>query len=253
MNEIAAVERMPVPVEPPAAPAPVSILAVIERAARDPNVDVDKMERLMAMHERVLAKTAEAAFNAALSELQPKLPVITENGTIRNSAGKVQSKYALWEDVVAAVTPLLGEYGFALSFKVGRDGDRLTVTGILRHRDGHSEETTLSLPIDASGSKNNVQGVGSSVSYGKRYTTQALLNLVSRGEDDDGHLASNGNETISAEQKETLVKLMKETNADTAKFLGYMGVGSLDEIKAVNFQKAMTALEAKRKKTNAPA
>lgn len=232
----------------PAVSESAAILSVIERAARDPQVDIDKMERLMAMHERMLARQAKAAYNDALAQLQPKLPVVSERGGITNAAGKVQSKYALWEDVVTTISPMLSEHGFALSFRVSRDGDRQNVTGILSHRDGHSEETTLSLPLDMSGSKNAVQGVGSTVSYGKRYTTQALLNIVSGDQDNDGNGNGNGSGTISAEQKDELVRLMQETGADTEKFLKYMAVASLDEIKAANFNRAKTALEAKRAK-----
>lgn len=234
----------------PAVSESAAILSVIERAARDPQVDIDKMERLMAMHERMLARQAKAAYNAALAALQPKLPIVAERGGITNAAGKVQSKYALWEDVVTTIAPMLSAHGFALSFRVGRDGDRQTVTGILSHSAGHSEETTLSLPLDMSGSKNAVQGVGSTVSYGKRYTTQALLNIVSGDQDTDG---ASDNGLITAEQKAALVSLMQETGADTEKFLKYMAVASLDEIKAANFNRAKTALEAKRKKSDAPA
>jgi hypothetical protein len=45
----------------------------------------------------------------------------------------------------------------------------------------------MTLPLDTSGSKNNVQAVGSSTSYGKRYTATLLLNIRTKGEDDDGH------------------------------------------------------------------
>jgi hypothetical protein len=251
MSKNAAVTVMEPQEQLPAVAESAAILSVIERAARDPAVDIDKMERLMAMHERMLARQAKAAYNAALAELQPKLPIVMERGGITNAAGKVQSKYALWEDVVKAITPVLSDHGFALSFRIGRDGDRQTVTGILSHSGGHSEETTMSLPMDMSGSKNAVQGVGSTVSYGKRYVTQAMLNLAS-GDDDDGQ-GSNGNGTISAEQKDELVRLMQETGSDTEKFLKYMAVPSLDEIKAANFGRAKTALEAKRKKSDAAA
>jgi hypothetical protein len=245
----AAQQLIPVETAPvPAVSESAAILSVIERAARDPQVDIDKMERLMAMHERMLARQAKAAYNAALAELQPRLPMVAERGGITNTAGKVQSKYALWEDVVSTIAPMLSEHGFALSFRVGRDGDRQTVTGILSHSAGHSEETTLSLPIDMSGSKNNVQGVGSTVSYGKRYTTQALLNIVTGDQDSDGQ--GGAGEMISAEQKQTLVALMQETGADTPKFLKYMAVASLDEIKVAHFGRAKTALEAKRKRAD---
>ncbi|WP_409524602.1 ERF family protein [Pseudomonas sp.] len=51
------------------------------------------------------------------------------------------------------------------------------------------------LPLDTSGSKNAVQAVGSSTSYGKRYVMSALLNLTTRGEDDDGHAVPTANVT----------------------------------------------------------
>jgi hypothetical protein len=122
--------------------------------------------------------------------MQPKLPVVGERGGIKNNNGQVQSTYALWEDINDAIRPLLAEHGFALSFKVGQAQDgKITITGILSHREGHQEETTLTLVHDSSGSKNSVQAVGSSVSYGKRYTAMALLNITTRGEDDDGKAA----------------------------------------------------------------
>lgn len=161
-----------------------AILAVISRAASDPNTDVDKMERLMAMYERLQAKQAEADFAAALAEMQDELPSIGERG---NAAGRYT--YALWEDINAAIKPILKRYGFALSFRTD-PSDGIAVTGILSHRNGHKAETTIKLPPDTSGNKPQVQAVASSVSYGKRYTAGALLNLTSHGEDDDAFAAA---------------------------------------------------------------
>jgi hypothetical protein len=166
------------------------LLEVIARAARDPSVDIDKMERLLEMQERVLARHAQEAYAVALAEMQPGLPVISERGKILNRNNEVQSTYARWEDVNEAIRPLLAEHGFSLSFRTGREGSDITVTGVLTHRQGHSEETTITLPSDGSGSKNAVQAVGSSTSYGKRYTAFALLNITSKGEDDDGESAT---------------------------------------------------------------
>lgn len=172
-------------------------LMMIERAARDPAVDIDKMERLFRMKLDMEARVAKASYLSALAEMQPKLPVITKHGVISknekdergNKTGRQEAmtKYARWEDVVEGITPVLAEHGFSLSFRVAQPTpDRVAVSGVLGHCGGHTEETTLSLPIDTSGAKNNVQGWGSSVSYGKRYTSFALLNISARGEDDDG-------------------------------------------------------------------
>lgn len=168
-------------------PAPkaegATLLAVISRAAADPHTDVDKMERLMAMYERVEAKRSEAEFASALADMQSKLPSIGERG---NAAGRYT--FALWEDINTAIKPILTQHGFALSFRTDFS-DGIAVTGVLSHRSGHKETTTIKLPADASGNKNAVQAVASSVSYGKRYTAGALLNLTSHGEDDDAFAA----------------------------------------------------------------
>ena len=168
-----------------------SLMEVISRAASDPNTDVDKLERLLSMYERITERSAKAAYTSALAEMQPRLPVINERGRIvikeKGTENVISSSgYALWEDINEAIGPILHEFGFALSFRTGMaDDGKVTVTGVLSHRDGHEESTTINLPHDSTGSKNAVQAVGSSTSYGKRYTTQALLNLTSRGEDND--------------------------------------------------------------------
>lgn len=162
-----------------------SLLAVISQAATNPAIDVDKLERLMGLYERITDRGAREAYYAALAEMQPELPVIDENGGIKNNAGVVQSTYAKWEDINDAIRPILHKYGFALSFRPGRDPQGLvTVTGVLSHRQGHSEEATFTLPVDSSGNKNGVQALGSSMSYGQRYTAKALLNITSRHRDD---------------------------------------------------------------------
>lgn len=173
------------------------LLAVIERAARDPNVDVDKMERLFALQERVQARDAKQAFVEAMVAMRPELPEITMKGhiIIRDKAKPdlvfQDTPFARFEDIHDAVMPILGKNGFDLSFRNGLSPDgKVRVTTILSHVGGHQEETVFDLPHDSSGSKNSVQAVGSSTSYGKRYGTLAILNIKVAGEDDDGHAAS---------------------------------------------------------------
>jgi hypothetical protein len=227
-----------------------SLLNVIASAARDPNVDIDKMERLIAMQERVQDRNAKAAYFAALAQMQPGLPVIAERGGIKDRSGNVQSTYALWEDVNEAIRPALAKHGFALSFRVKRTEAEIIVTGILSHREGHSEETELSLPTDTSGSKNAVQAVGSSTSYGKRYTAYALLNITSTGEDDDGHRAGMAPvEMISAGQCAELRRLIASAGTTEEAFCARVKAGTLPEIAADAFERVkgvlMRRIEAK--------
>ena len=137
-----------------------AILSVIARAASDPSVDIDKMERLLQMQERVLARASEAEFSTALAMMQPSLPSIEENGAIKNREGQVQSTYPLWEDINDAIKPHLSKHGFALSFRVAEREGKTIVTGVLSHKSGHRETTDVTLPADTSGSKNAVQPWG---------------------------------------------------------------------------------------------
>ena len=224
-----------------------SILEIIHRAASDPDTDVDKLGRLMSMYERLEANKARTAYAAALAEMQPELPVISERGQILNKQGNVQSTYAKWEDVNEAIRPILAKYGFALSFRTAVDNGQIVVTGVLSHRDGHSEATSLPLPRDSSGSKNEVQGFGSTTSYGKRYTAYALLNITTRGEDDDGQGTSSGM-PVTDDQVRTLRNQIDAVGADLIAFCNYLRINSLSELPESRFDEAMNALEAKKRR-----
>jgi hypothetical protein len=170
-----------------------AILAMIERAARDPAVDMDKMKDLWAMRREMIEQRAKMAYTAAFAAMQPEIPCIDEHGQITNKNGEVQSTYAEWEDINDAVKPIIAKYGFALSFNIQTAAAQVTVVGILRHIGGHSDTAEIVLAPDMTGSKNAVQGIGSSISYGQRYTAKALLNITSRApqdRDNDGRGAA---------------------------------------------------------------
>lgn len=248
MNALAKQEPAQAPASQVVANDAGALMAMIERAARDPNVDFEKMERLMNMMERINSARSKAAFDSALAEMQPKLPVVHKNGKItikeKGTETVIQSTpYALFEDINIAITPILAEYGFAVSFRTAAEG-KVKVTAILSHRDGHREETSLELMHDSTGSKNSVQAIGSSVSYGKRYTLCAILNITVKGEDDDAKEA--GKIPITEDQEKELNALIAETKADVRKFLQYMGFKAVYEIPALHFNKAKRALEGKR-------
>lgn len=246
------------PIESETLPAPIesessSLMAVIERAARDPAVDVDKLERLLAMHDKIASQRARASYFAALAQMQSKLPIIEERGQliIREKETKrilQTTPYAKWEDINEVILPILGQHGFALSFRTGLAADgRLLVTGILSHAEGHSEETTMTLPHDSTGSKNAVQAIGSTTSYGKRYAAAALLNLNSRAPEDRDTDASSSHEPISPAQVDQLQQLIVETGVDIQKFLDFMRVMRLEEIIQDEFERGRRALEQKKK------
>lgn len=234
------------------------LLEVIARAARDPNVDIDKMERLFAMQERIIERQAKASFIVAKITMRAKLPAIDRRGRIqlreklpngKREGDLIQdTPYARFEDIHAAVMPILDEHGFDLSYRNGLAPDgKVRVTTVLSHSDGHSEETYFDLPHDTTGSKNAVQAIGSSTSYAKRYGTISILNLRVDGEDDDGK-ASEVIPTISDEQEATLEALIQDVGADRGRFLSYMKIVALGDLHPSQYSRAVAILEKKRGK-----
>jgi hypothetical protein len=179
------------------------MVGVFERALHSKDVDIEKLERLFALKERMDEREAKMAFTAAKIAMRPDLPEVTRKGriVIKNKDGAVtqESEFARFEDLHDAVMPVLSRYGFDLKFKNGMSPEgKVRVITILAHVAGHEDDTYFDLPHDSSGSKNAVQAVGSSTSYGKRYGLIAILNIKVVGEDDDGD-ASQDREPIVRE------------------------------------------------------
>jgi len=226
--------------------APVThTLDLISRAASDPTIDVEKLERLLAMHERVLADQRRTAFMAALSRLQERLPQITKAGAILDRDGVMRNRYAKLEDIDAVVRPLCAEEGFAFSYDSEPVATGIRYSCKLSHRDGHAEIKTLVLPVDQGAGRNAVQSVGSSTSYARRYLLGMHLNLITRDEDDGG---AGGSAPITADQAAHLRASLAEVGGSEARFLKWASVSTIEELPSSRYEAALRMIEEKKKR-----
>lgn len=164
------------------------LAVMFERVLTDPSIDVSKLEALIGLNERVMDRAAKAAFDDAFSRMWPELPEVDEKGAIRNKDGSVKSRYSKYEDIQAAVRPVLAKFGFAMRHRTEfpeNKGNIIRIVGILSGH-GHTEESVFEAPPDKNDYRTAIQDQGSTVSYGKRYTTCDLLNIITRGVDTDG-------------------------------------------------------------------
>ena len=235
-----------------------AVLATIKKIALDPAVSYEKLEGMLTLQERILDRQAKAAFTSAMLRLQGKLPTIDRNGQIviptkatRDLAPDQQiigqrTPYATWEDINDAILPLMLEEGFVLTFRTGQSAEgKITVTGVLSHEQGRSEETTITLGHDSTGSKNSVQAVGSSIQYGKRYVTGLLLNIRSRfkkDRDDDG-AAAGAIAGISDEQITALIALGTKGGRTPQQICDWARVADLKDLTPAQWAEATAALE----------
>lgn len=162
---------------------PPDPVAQIVALAANADMDVAKLAKLIEMQERVVRTQAEAAFNAAFAAMQGALPTVIERGR-----GDKGMSYAPLEDVIETVRPVLRAHGFALSHRTEwPEKGVVRIVGLLAHELGHTRTSEFVSAADQTGSKNAVQALGSTISYGRRYTTADLLCIVTRrGADDDG-------------------------------------------------------------------
>ena len=244
-------QQVLVPQERPAEMAS-SLLTVIARAASDPHVDVDKMQRLLDMQLALMARAAETSFNQALARLQQQLPRIMKRGMIGRGTDR-EIPYAKYEDICEVTLPLLYKEGFTVSYseRLTPNGNMMEIVATFRHIDGHHETGSAFTPLtDDSGGKNKVQGGGSVYAYGQRYTYCKFLNIVAEGEDDDGMQAAM--QPIDEKQVSKIIDLIADIMDhgqafNDAGFLKLMGVKRIEDITAGDFQKAVSALNDKRR------
>ena len=122
------------------------------------------------------------------------------------------------------------------------------VRGRLKHLpSGHYEDSFMPAPPDTSGGKSNVQAVGSTNSFLRRYIACNIFNIVVVGDDDDGNGGS-----IDETQTKTILALIKKAKVGP-KFLKYMKAQSIEEagsleaavatIAARDYPKAVGTLE----------
>lgn len=233
-------------------PAPVlqepsSLLPAIMKIACDPTLDVAKLDALLRMQAELEDRQARKDAIEAFARLSAKMPRVKKNGVVDLGKGKGSFQFARWEDMDKVIRPLLADEGFTLSFNsVARPGEGggLVVTGELMHRSGHVRTASIPLPLDSGPGRNNLQAQGSTLSYGKRYCAEMLLNIVREGDDDDGN--KGGMRFVTGEEAEELRKLMAETKTEEARFCAIFQVAHIGELAEANLAAARNMLLAKK-------
>lgn len=169
-----------------------SLLEQIVAAASNPEVDADKMKAMADLALQLQEHEQRQQFNRDLAAAMMEMPRISKRNEIvipgrDGRAGRVQGRFASWENIDAVIRPILARFNLALRFDLGGDTNGTYCAPILVHTNGWVEKgEALRVPPDTSGSKNAAQAIGSSSQYAKRYAACAALNIVTEGDDRDG-------------------------------------------------------------------
>lgn len=189
--------------------SPTSLLAAIARAAAEPSTDMDKMERLFAMHQVMVKQQAETDFNAAMSRAQAKIVPIATNALNTHT----NSRYAKLAAINREIVPLYTAEGLSISFDSADapTPNKQRIIAIVSHSGGHTRQYHIDLALDSAGAKGNVnktevQATGSTNAYARRYLVLMIFN-VSTEDDNDGNKPKLG---MGADDKDDFAQRIAE-------------------------------------------
>lgn len=169
----------------PALPAD-PMVSMIERLVLNPDADLNKLERMLALKRDHDRDNARISFARALSAARAEIPPIMKDATVdfTSQKGRTYYKHETLAGIAKVIDPILSKFGLSYRFRTDQGNGGVKVTCIIAHAEGHSEETSLMCAPDGSGSKNPFQAVGSAVTYLQRYTLKAGLGLSAEVDDD---------------------------------------------------------------------
>lgn len=178
-------------------------------------------------------KDKEMTIYEALAGLQYEIGTIQKNQAV--DIGKFKFKYADLAAIREAIREPMYKWGFSLTQTM----DEGKLTTCLLHRSGEMIKSSVKIPTP-----NDLKALGASLTYLRRYSIAAILNLVSDDDIDAGSIEASGTSLtksdplISKEQGKELLKIAEEYDKEEVlnKFLKGRKLVSVYQIKEEYFE-----------------
>lgn len=220
--------------QPPRSLDPTNIVMQVIQSGQS----IDVVREVMALTKEIKQEKAREAFDAAIANAKAEIKPV-----IRNRTGHNNKRYADFAAYAKEIDPVISKFGLSYRFRTTQT-DKITVTCVVSHRDGHSEENSLSGPPDASGNKNPIQAIGSTLAYLQRYTLTQAFGLAAE-DDDDGNKSNNSQDdatTISEAQAAQIRKLLEDAELDIAGFCNHWKIESVPDLRSKSFNEVVQSL-----------
>lgn len=158
--------------------------------AVDKGADMETVERLSKLAERMMEREAEVVFNQSMHAAQMEMRRIGADAT----NPQTRSKYATYAKLDSALRPIYSKHGFSVSFNTADcpvEGC-IRVIAYVSHKDGHTRTYQIDMPADGKGAKGNdvmtkTHATGAATAYGQRYLLKMIFNVAVGETDDDGN------------------------------------------------------------------
>ena len=209
------------------------ILQAIEKG-----LPVETMERILAMRTQLKAEWAKEQFDRSMADCQAEMPVIEKSKQARDEAkGKDLYKYAPIDAIVAIAGPIIARHGFSYSFKTLNAPDKVKVTCIVKHRDGHSEESDMETALSTKTQIMSApQQIAATVTFNKRYAFTNAFGITTGGEDDESQIPKDLTPPIVPPALGTIRAMIKDANLTEGAIAQRFNVATIDELDARNLK-----------------
>lgn len=158
--------------------------------AIEKNMDHERIGQFLDLHDRMQKTRAQVAYATAMNKCQSEMPIVVKEKKNELTG----SYYARLEEVANTIKPVYLKHGFSLEFGESDASlkEHRRITCQVTHIGGLTKLFYLESPIDNKGPKGNdnktaIQGLGSLVTYIRRYLTCMIFNVTVADEDNDGN------------------------------------------------------------------
>ena len=166
-------------------------------------------------------------------------------GAVKDSANPFfKSSYADLTSVIKAIKQPFADNGLSYTQFPVNDDSGVGVSTRLMHISGQWLEMEYTLPTV----KKDPQASGSCISYARRYALQSIAGIPTAEDDaESAMLRADDKKVITLEQGMIIHDLITETDSDYYKFCRAFKCETVDDLLSSHFDRAVAALEAKKK------
>lgn len=228
------------------------LVTAVQQALSAPVPNMDMLERLLSMQERITAKQNEDVYSESMALCQSEIEAVTANADNKQT----RSRYATYDQLDRAVRPVYSKHGFSLSFGEAESPkpEHVRVTCTVRHRAGHKEHFWKDMPADGKGAKGGdvmtkTHAAGAAQSYGMRYLLKGIFNIAVAAADDDND-GNSAQKLLSVDQVTELTDLAREHHVTQKRCFTYISqmagraIQSFAEIPADKYQAVKAAIQS---------
>lgn len=222
-----------------------SILAVISHAAKDPKTNVEKLERLTSLYERITAQQSKFDFDAAMALAQSEMCPVAADAT----NPQTRSKYASYFALDNALRPIYTKHGFSMTLDTEpAEGTYVTVVCEVSNR-GHTKQYRVKMPTDGKGAKGNAvmtetHAIGAGITYGQRYLLKMVFNIAVGGDDDGNYNSDKQGKLIDEKQAANIRELLTTHGKLEANFLRWAKIERIEDLQAQFYDTAVAGIMA---------